>query len=218
MLTLNDEALRLAEVLWNYHDIPNRPSQVDLILALGSSDIRVASEAAKLVLEGFSPLLVLSGGHGKVTAHDGGESEARRFANVAEAMGISKDMIVLEEEAANTGDNFVKSHRILTAAGLIPKTAIFVTKPYMKRRALATALKQWPGIDWIPHAPSIPFQKYPDAIVSTEQMIQLMVGDLQRIAIYPAMGFQAEQHIPSDVWDAYLALVTYGFNKYVIKT
>ena len=217
MPQIDDQALRLAGVLWNYHCIPNQSCTADMILALGSSDTRVAIEASKLARNGAAPLLVISGGLGKVTALDGGETEARRFAKIAESIGVAPSMIMLEETATNTGDNFVKSRSLLQSQGNIPRTAIFVTKPYMKRRALATALKQWPEVDWIPHSPPISFESYPDENVTAEQMIQLMVGDLQRIALYPSMGFQAEQHIPAEVWQAYLELVALGFDKYVIK-
>ena len=44
-----------------------------------------------------------------------------------------------------------------------------------------------------------------------------MVGDLQRIREYPARGFQVPQPIPNDVWQAYEALVTAGFDKFLIR-
>ena len=44
-----------------------------------------------------------------------------------------------------------------------------------------------------------------------------MVGDLQRIKIYPNKGFQVFQEIPYDVWNAYNQLIEFGFNKYLIK-
>ena len=40
-----------------------------------------------------------------------------------------------------------------------------------------------------------------------------MVGDLQRIKIYPEKGFQIEQHIPEDVWKAFEFLVAAGYNE-----
>jgi hypothetical protein len=44
-----------------------------------------------------------------------------------------------------------------------------------------------------------------------------MVGDLQRIKIYPEKGFQIPQEIPSDVWDAFEQLVELGFDKHLAK-
>jgi hypothetical protein len=43
-----------------------------------------------------------------------------------------------------------------------------------------------------------------------------MVGDLQRIRLYPEKGFQIHQDIPDDVWDAYEELVKAGYTKYLI--
>ena len=44
-----------------------------------------------------------------------------------------------------------------------------------------------------------------------------MIGDLQRIKIYPAKGFQIYQEIPGAVWDAYERLVELGFDKHLVK-
>lgn len=43
-----------------------------------------------------------------------------------------------------------------------------------------------------------------------------MVGDLIRIKEYPKLGFQIEQDIPDNVWEAGKELIKYGFNKYVL--
>jgi hypothetical protein len=50
-----------------------------------------------------------------------------------------------------------------------------------------------------------------------EKVINIMVGDLQRIKIYPEKGFQVYQEIPEEVWDAYERLVILGFDKHLIK-
>jgi hypothetical protein len=44
-----------------------------------------------------------------------------------------------------------------------------------------------------------------------------MVGDLQRIKMYPAKGFQVYQEIPGDVWEAFEQLVALGFDKHLMK-
>jgi hypothetical protein len=43
-----------------------------------------------------------------------------------------------------------------------------------------------------------------------------MVGDLQRIKVYPEKGFQVYQEIPDSVWQAYERLVALGFDKQLI--
>ena len=44
-----------------------------------------------------------------------------------------------------------------------------------------------------------------------------MVGDLERIKAYPALGFQVPQEIPPTVWQAYEELVHLGFDRHVIE-
>jgi len=48
-------------------------------------------------------------------------------------------------------------------------------------------------------------------------VIHIMVGDLQRIKLYPAKGFQIEQEIPDNVWQAFEELVTLGFDQQLVR-
>jgi hypothetical protein len=43
-----------------------------------------------------------------------------------------------------------------------------------------------------------------------------MVGDLQRIRVYPARGYQIAQDIPDEVWAAFEQLVRGGYDKFLI--
>ena len=45
----------------------------------------------------------------------------------------------------------------------------------------------------------------------------MLVGDLQRIKEYPKKGFQIEQEISPEVWEAYEYLVGLGYTNYLIK-
>ena len=47
-------------------------------------------------------------------------------------------------------------------------------------------------------------------------VINIMIGDLQRIRIYPERGFQIPQEIPDDVWRAFEKLVELGYDKHLI--
>jgi len=60
-------------------------------------------------------------------------------------------------------------------------------------------------------SPAIDMLDYPNRDISMENMLHIMVGDFQRILVYPQKGFQVEQPIPSLVMAAYLYLVKEGY-------
>jgi hypothetical protein len=66
-------------------------------------------------------------------------------------------------------------------------------------------------------SPPIPFPEYPTAELPKDLVINIMVGDLQRIRIYPSRGFQIEQKIPDDVWQAFERLVELGYDRHLAK-
>jgi len=216
MPIIDDNILCHARTLWDYHylDVGMRPA--DFILALGSHDERVAVYGANLILEGFAPLLVLSGALGKVTKEIWRVTEGERFAQIARSAGVPDCMILIENTATNIGENITRTRDLLPREGISVHSGILVTKPYMRRRAHATATKQWPEIEWMVSSPSLSFDEYLDDS-TTEQTIELMVGDLQRIKVYAEQGFQTPQDIPAKVWNSYEELVRLGFDKYVIS-
>ncbi|MEO7802634.1 MAG: YdcF family protein [Ginsengibacter sp.] len=187
------------------------------MLALGSHDHRVAERAAELYIGGFAPLLVMSGGLGNFTKNIWTEKEAEIFAAVAIAKGVPKDKILIENQSTNTGENILFTQRLLKDNGLEPQSFIVVQKPYMERRALATFKKHWPDKALLVTSPRISFRDYPTTEITMEKVINIMVGDLQRIKYYPAKGFQVYQHIPDNVWAAYEQLVAAGFNTHLMK-
>lgn len=215
---ITNEVRDSARVLWDYHCLDLGLNHTDIVLALGSHDERVATHAAQLIIQDYAPLLVTSGGLGKVTSETWTVTEGERFAQIAKILGVPESKIIVEETATNTGDNITKTRELLIAKGVRITSGILVTKPYMKRRAYATATRQWPEVKWFVSSPSLSFDDYPDTDVSIERMIELMVGDLQRIKVYADKGFQIPQDIPDEVWKCYEQLVEYGFDKFVIKT
>ncbi len=147
------------------------------------------------------------------------ESEAGKFAKIAVEMGVPKENILIENRSTNTGENIKFSYRLLKFRGVLPKKMILVQKPYMERRTYATFMKQWPDrtTKIIVTSPQIPFERYPNKQIPVDDVINIMVGDLQRIKIYSQKGFQVFQKIPKDVWDAYKRLVELGYTSYLIK-
>jgi len=217
MKTIDQNTIRLAKILWNYHLLHHQLQKSDCIMALGSHDLRVADRAAELWLEGWAPLLLVSGGLGNLTQDIWTVPEADQFAEIAVRKGVPQSAILIENKSTNSGENIDFSRKLLEAHHLDPEKIIVVQKPYMERRSLATFEKRWPGKDLRVTSPQLDFEAYCNDEIPMERVINIMVGDLQRIRIYPARGFQIEQDIPDEVWDAYEQLIALGFTKHLAK-
>lgn len=210
------EILRDAELLYNFHaSFSTAPENADLILAAGSHELRVPEHAAALYHQGFAPLVICSGGFGKITTGLFREPEAVLFARKCVELGVPEEKILIESASTNTGENFSLSKKLLDGLGIYPEKGLIVCKPYMSARTWATACKQWPELTWQVSAPPIPFAAYFNDDAPMEQEIQLLVGDLQRLRTYAEKGFQIPVEVPEPVWAAYERLVQSGYDAYV---
>ncbi len=214
----------LARRLWDYMHLGHTLAPSDVILTLGSNDLRVAEHAADCYLKGLAPLLVFSGNVGALTRGVFTQPEAELFAETAVCLGVPRAAILCEPESTNTGDNLRFSYRLLQQHGITPQRLILVQKPYMERRSYATFMQQWPTNSdaavkpqVIVTSPPLAFETYADGLMPHEQFINVMVGDLQRIREYPKLGFQIEQEIPKNVWQAFEKLVALGYNQRLIE-
>ena len=217
---MDDRIHALVEKLWEYHHLNHQLSPADAILVLCSHDKVVAARGAELFLQGWAPLLIFAGGLGAITRRLWHEPEADRFAGIAIEMGVPKERILVENRSTNTGENVLFTRQLLAEKGLDPRTFIVVQKPYMERRSYATFRKVWPEKPVRVTSPRISLDDYlrecsHDAL-SPSDIVGIMVGDLQRIRLYPEKGFQIHQDIPDDVWRAYEELVEAGYDQYLL--
>jgi uncharacterized SAM-binding protein YcdF (DUF218 family) len=208
---------KLAQLIWDYHHVNHSLQPADCILVLGSNDIRVAKRGAELYLKGFAPMLVFSGGLGNFTKGNWKEAEADKFAGIAQSMGVPSRNIMVENRSTNTGENLKFTKRLFEEKGLQPQSFIIVQKPFMERRSLATFEQEWPEKGVQVTSPQLTMSEYPNEAISFDALINAMVGDLQRIKLYPEKGFQTYQEIPGQVWEAYLELVALGYDQHLIK-
>jgi uncharacterized SAM-binding protein YcdF (DUF218 family) len=207
---------RWARIVWDYHHVGHTLAPSDAILVLGSHDTRVAERGAELFLAGWAPLLVFSGNLGALTSGLWTRPEAEIFADVAAAMGVPRERMLIEARATNTGENVDFCRALLAAREQPPRRAIAVQKPYMERRTLATFQQRWPALDVVVTSPPIPFEAYPNQHISREDVIHIMVGDFQRLILYARRGWSTRQDIPDDVMDAYQDLVAAGYTSRLI--
>jgi uncharacterized SAM-binding protein YcdF (DUF218 family) len=196
-------------------------AQADAILVLCSHDERVAERGAQLFLEGWAPLIIFSGGRGEITKKLWDEPEAVRFARIAMSMNVRRENILVEPNSTNTGENVQFTRRLLEERGLDPRKFIVVQKPYMERRAFATFRRYWPEKEVVVTSPQVSLREYlaeySNSSLSASDVVGIMVGDLQRIKLYPTFGYQIAQEIPDEVWSAFEGLVRAGYDKYLIQ-
>lgn len=214
---ISEKTLILAKQLWDYHHLNNDLEKADCILVLGSHDTRVAERAAELYLQKWAPLLIFSGGLGRLTEGVWTETEADLFAKIAIDKGVPREAILIENKSTNTGENILFTRQLLKENKIDPQSFIVVQKPYMERRSFATFKKHWPDKKLIVTSPQISFENYSTAEIPAEQVINIMAGDLQRIKVYAEKGFQIYQEIPSHIWKAYEQLVAAGFDEHLIR-
>ncbi len=218
---MNDAIRPLVETVWNYHQLHHEVTNADAILVLCSHDLIVAERGAELFLEGRAPLLIFSGGSGAMTRELWSEPEADVFARIAIERGVPADQILREARSTNTGENVRFTRQLLADRGLDPQSFIVVQKPYMERRSFATFRKVWPEKAVIVTSPRITLDdyltRYSHGSLTAEDVINIMVGDLQRIRLYPARGFQIPQEIPPEVWSAFDGLVRAGYDKRLVE-
>ena len=213
---MNKRDIQLAEILWDYHRISDALVKSDAIIALGSYDTRVAEHCAELLAEDWAPVIIFTGAEGNFTRGKWAKSEAETFADVAIAAGADPAKILTEPKATNTGDNVRFTRALCEQKGIAITSAIVVSKPNMNRRALATCQLHWPELKVKCSAPDTHFLHSPAPGHSPADVVSEIVGDLQRIIDYPALGYQAAQEIPAAVIDAYQQLRASGYTGHLL--
>lgn len=209
-----------ALLLWNYHNISRKLSSVNnsIIIGFGSYDLRVAEHCAMLFNLGTNNRIIFTGKNGNWTVDLWGHDciEAELFAEHVETL-VPKENILLEKEARNLGENVLFSKKIIDTLGLKFENIILVTKPNTTRRAYATALALYPEIEGKLHISSPDYNlNNISPVISEKNVISELVGDLERIIVYPQKGFQINQEVPKEVINAYLRLKKHGYTEHCL--
>ncbi|GAB3878151.1 YdcF family protein [Microbispora bryophytorum] len=209
---ITEEQWQQAKLIWDYHQMHHALRPCDVAIGLGSHDLGVAAFSAELYHQGLFPRLVFTGGNSPTTLARFPRGEAVHFREHALSLGVPDEAILLEPNATNTGENITFSRKVLATAGLHPQSVLLISKPYMERRSFATARKLWPEIEIICASEPLALDDYVKAIGDDKLVIDMLVGDLQRVIEYPKLGFAIPQEIPEVVHAAYEALIRAGFD------
>lgn len=189
--------------------------QADFVLAMGGSDLQVADTAARAFFQRGAKWLLCTGGLGKDTAGVLPEAESVLYAKRCIRLGVPRECILIEDRSANSGENFRFGRMLLEERGIRPETGVIAAKPYMGKRAWATAAKQWPEVRWTVACQQVTFKEYLEERKAPETILNLMVGDLQRLRAY-AGTFQEPVEVPEPVWAAFQRLAADGYNRFVL--
>jgi uncharacterized SAM-binding protein YcdF (DUF218 family) len=211
----------LALILWNYLKLNHDLRKADAIIVFGNHDLLTALRGIELYNANLAPLLVFTGGQGRVTENLWEETEAQKYSKIAIVSGVDKRNIRIEEKSTNTGENIIFTKTMLEEEKIVVKSVISVHKPYMERRTYAAMQQFWPEIEVMVSSSKLSFTDYLHALTmqgfSEKHTIEMIVGDFQRIDLYAKKGYQTQQRIPQCAWEAYGELVRLGYNKYVLQ-
>lgn len=209
------------QILWDYLCLNREVTKADVIVGFGSFDDNIARRSAELYLEGFAPKILFTGGLGRCTEGLFTQPEAARFREVALAMGVPGEDILLEDRSTNTKENIQFTRAVLEQTRTPHAAILGVHKPYMERRITAAMGVYWPEQAFTVTSPPMTIPEYLQEArrqgMEREDAISVIVGDFQRIDLYAKKGYQLPQFIPEEAWRAYDALVAMGYDRQLAK-
>jgi uncharacterized SAM-binding protein YcdF (DUF218 family) len=204
--------------LWDYHQMGHILRPCSVAIGLGSHDLGVADTAVDLYKRGLVPLLVFTGSTSPTTQARMPRGEAVHYRERALELGVPSSAVLVEPRASNTAENIRFSKAVLEEAGVNVSSVLLISKPYEERRAYATASKEWPGVEFLCASTPMTLEEYVDSIGDARLVIDMLVGALQRLLIYPERGFMISQPVPDDVLEAYERLCREGFTSRLLPT
>ncbi|MER6911312.1 YdcF family protein [Streptomyces sp. NPDC000594] len=206
-----------ARLIWAYHLMGHKPRPCSVAIGLGSHDLGVATATAGFYRAGLFPVVVFSGGNSPTTAARFPRGEAVHYREHALGLGVPDGAILLETEAGNTGQNITLSRRVLRAAGVEVTSVLLVSKPYMERRSYATCRRLWPEVEVVCASEPLGYDDYVAGLGDERLVVDMVVGDLQRVIEYPDLGFAVRQEVPAEVCEAYGRLRRDGFDSRLVR-
>jgi uncharacterized SAM-binding protein YcdF (DUF218 family) len=200
-----------ARHLWDFQQMGHEPRPCSVAVGLGSHDLGVADTTVDLYQRGMMPLIVFTGATSPTTQDRMPRGEAIHYQERGLELGVPAAAMLVEPRARNTGENIRFSRALLEKAGIDVASVLLVSKPYEERRVYATARKLWPEVSIVNASTSMGFEEYVESIQDSHLVVDMLVGALQRLLIYPEQGFMIRQSVPKGVIAAYDRLCRNGF-------
>ncbi|WP_031145467.1 YdcF family protein [Streptomyces erythrochromogenes] len=213
---ISEQAWADAELIWDFHQMHHEPRPCSVAVGLGSHDLGVADTAVDLYQRGMAPLIVFTGATSPTTRARMPRGEAVHYRERALELGVPPEDVLVEPNARNTGENIRFTRALLKDVGRPIKSVLLISKPYEERRAYATARKLWPEVEVISASTPMTFTEYVDSIGDPKLVIDMLVGALQRLQLYPDQGFMVHLPVPAPVLLAYQHLRDNGFTSRLV--
>lgn len=204
------------DILWDFNQMHHELRPVDLAVGLGSHDLGVATHTAELYHRGLFPKIVFTGANAPTTVERFPRGEAVHYREHALSLGVPDDVILVEPRATNTGDNIDFTRDLVREHDIDVTSIVIVSRPYQQRRGYAMSRLRWPEVDVICASQELPLDDYAAGIGDPDRVINMLVGDTQRIWVYADKGWAVPQDVPRPVKDAYDRLVAAGYTRRVL--
>lgn len=208
---VNEDVLVPAQVVFDYLSIRSEGlDRADIVLGFGHFDPKIPARCCELYHQGYASRILFTGGIGAGTA-DLEQPEALYFRDEIRRRcpDIPEDAILVEVESTHTGENVRYSLVRLRESGWAYnrisglRRVILVANAYRQRRVWLT---------WRRNAPDVPaFNIPPRTTFEAERalfaekgldLIELLVGEVDRIVRYGSLGYIVEVKVPGCVLEA----------------
>jgi uncharacterized SAM-binding protein YcdF (DUF218 family) len=217
-VTLERAVYDAGACLYAYLAMPTTapPAAVDCVIVLGSKYLDVARFAGALCARHSYPVVVFSGNRGRNTTGFA-LTEAETFERIARPLLPPGTRVLVETASTNTGENIRFSIRLLAENSVECRSVLLVQNPTMTRRALATFAKELPGVNVTALSPDRAYDDYLTSPSDARSFVDDLVGNFQRILLYPELGYQIAQPVPEDVLASYRFLLSRGFDRQLLR-
>ena len=207
-------------IIWDYMKLNQKVEKCDLIIGCGCSNMDIPVKCAYLYKEKYAPKIIFAGGLGKITKNTFNKSEAELYRDIAIREGVNPDDIYVETKSTNTSYNFIYSKNIIDSYNIKSDKILIVHRPMYERRTLSAAKRVFKDKHLLITSPDITFDDYIKSIDTRSfddiyNEISVIIGNIQRIIIYPQFGWHEANEVPKNVINAYYVLKEMGFNKYI---
>ena len=110
--TLTDDTWENVLKLWDFHTEYDELKSVDVVICLGSYDLRVAERYAEIIDSGLAKQAIVTGNLSNWTKKLFSQPEAEVFSKRIIELGVDPKKLLLEREATNLGENVIFSRRL----------------------------------------------------------------------------------------------------------